>query len=216
MGTGERRERFETPSGIELERLYGPDEAAVDYDADLGDSGSLLSARVWPDGPLGRVRSSHPDGIRFGRPDGGGRGGSRRRCDRHTGRYAASARRHPPGPRVHLDDDQRHGSDPPGALRGLGRRARHAESFAARHRTERHPQRVRGTRNLHLSRGGEPAPRHGPVCVLRRRGTEVESDLDQRLPHARGWSDRDTGDRVHVGERAGVRPLRARRRLVAG
>jgi methylmalonyl-CoA mutase N-terminal domain/subunit len=34
--SGERRERFETSSGIELEPLYGPPEAAVDYDRDLG------------------------------------------------------------------------------------------------------------------------------------------------------------------------------------
>ena len=32
MGTSQRRERFETSSGIELERLYGPGEADVDYD----------------------------------------------------------------------------------------------------------------------------------------------------------------------------------------
>ncbi len=56
MGTGERRERFETPSGIELERLYGPDEAAVDYDADLGDSGSLPFTRgVYPTMYRGRL-----------------------------------------------------------------------------------------------------------------------------------------------------------------
>ncbi|MEJ2311215.1 MAG: methylmalonyl-CoA mutase family protein [Gemmatimonadales bacterium] len=45
MGTGERRERFETPSGIELERLYGPDEVPIAYDADLGDAGSLPFTR---------------------------------------------------------------------------------------------------------------------------------------------------------------------------
>ena len=56
MGRGERRERFETPSGIELERLYGPDEAAVDYDADLGDAGSLPFTRgVYPTMYRGRL-----------------------------------------------------------------------------------------------------------------------------------------------------------------
>ena len=56
MGRGERRERFETPSGIELERLYGPDEAAVGYDADLGDAGSPPFTRgVYPTMYRGRL-----------------------------------------------------------------------------------------------------------------------------------------------------------------
>jgi methylmalonyl-CoA mutase N-terminal domain/subunit len=56
MATDERRERFETPSGIELERLYGPDQAAIDYDDDLGDAGSYPFTRgVYPTMYRGRL-----------------------------------------------------------------------------------------------------------------------------------------------------------------
>ena len=45
--------------------------------------------------------------------------------------------------------------------------------------------------------------RHLPL--RRRRRDELQSDLDQRLPHARGGRDRGAGGRVHPGQRAGVR-----------
>jgi methylmalonyl-CoA mutase, N-terminal domain len=53
-------------------------------------------------------------------PRGGGAGG---RGDRHPGRHADAAGRHPAGARLHLDDHQRHRVHPPGLLRGGGRRA---------------------------------------------------------------------------------------------
>jgi methylmalonyl-CoA mutase, N-terminal domain len=41
----ERRERFETTSGVEVDRLYTPDDAAVDYAADLGYPGGYPFTR---------------------------------------------------------------------------------------------------------------------------------------------------------------------------
>lgn len=45
----ERREKFETTSGIEIERLYTPEDVRVDYDADLGYPGVFPYTRgVYP------------------------------------------------------------------------------------------------------------------------------------------------------------------------
>ena len=52
----ERRGRFDTSSGIDMERLYGPDEAALDYDADLGYPGSFPFTRgIYPTMYRGRL-----------------------------------------------------------------------------------------------------------------------------------------------------------------
>jgi methylmalonyl-CoA mutase N-terminal domain/subunit len=49
----------------------------------------------------------------------------------------------------------------------------------------------------HIREAGSPADyRH--VRILRRRGPELEHDLDLRLPHPRGRFDSSPGDRVHA------------------
>ena len=83
---------------------------------------------------------------------------------------------------------------------------------AHRHGAERRPQGVHRPRHVHLS-GGAVAPAGGGHLPLReRRGPELQPDLDQRLPHARGGRHRGAGSRVHAGERARVRAGGGRRR----
>ena len=70
--------------------------------------------------------------------------------------------------------------------RGAGRAARQAH----RHGAERRAQGVHRARDLHLSRRAV-APAGGRHLPLRqRRGDELQPDLDQRLPHARGRAPR--------------------------
>ena len=52
---------------------------------------------------------------------------------------------------LHLDDDQRHRRDPARPLRRGGATARHPGGRALGHGPERHPEGVRGPRDLHLS-----------------------------------------------------------------
>ena len=59
------------------------------------------------DGPVGRLRPAHPDGVRLRRPDRARRGRQGRRGDRLDRRHAAAVRRHPAGQGLHVDDDQR-------------------------------------------------------------------------------------------------------------
>ena len=52
----ERRERFETTSGIEVKRVYTAEDAAVDYERDLGDPGRFPFTRgVYPTMYRGRL-----------------------------------------------------------------------------------------------------------------------------------------------------------------
>ena len=53
-----------------------------------------------------------------------------------------------------------------------------ARDEAERHDPERHPQGVHRARHVHLSAGAEPRADRRDLPVLRRRGAELESDLD--------------------------------------
>ena len=86
-----------------------------------------------------------------------------------------------------------------------------ARDAAERHDPERHPQGVHRARHVHLSAGPEPRAHRRDLPLLRRRGAELESDLDLRLPHSRGRSDGRAGARVHVRQHDRVRAARARR-----
>jgi methylmalonyl-CoA mutase N-terminal domain/subunit len=244
MGTGERRERFETPSGIELERLYGPDEAAVDYDADLGDSGSLPFTRgIHPTMYRGRLWTMRQY-AGFGTAE---ETNARFRYLLESGQTGLSVA-------FDLPTQMGYDSDDPMAEGEVGRVGVAIDTLDDMRRLlegipldrvstsmtinatapillalyvaladERDTPRasLRGTVQNDIlkefvARGTYIYPVEASLRVLRHRSAEVESDLDQRLPHAGGWSDRDARDRVHVGERAGVRSLRARRWPGAG
>ena len=59
--------------------------------------------------------------------------------------------------------------------------------------------------HVHLPATAVDAPRDRRVRVLRHRAAQVEHDLHQRLPHARGRGDRGTGARVHPRRRDRLR-----------
>ena len=76
-----------------------------------------------------------------------------------------------------------------------------AELGAAWHGAERHPQGVRGARELHLPAATVDAADDRSVRVLRGAHPPLEHDLDLRLPHPRGGLDRRPGARLHARER---------------
>ena len=75
---------------------------------------------------------------------------------------------HPARPGLDLDDDQRHRGDPAGPLRGGGAAAGDPGGGALGHGAERHPQGVRGARDLDLPARPVDAPGDRPVRLLRR------------------------------------------------
>ena len=76
---------------------------------------------------------------------------------------------------------------------------------ADRHHPERHPQGVHRPRHVHLSAVAVAPAGRGHLRLLLGRDPAVEHDLDLRLPHGRGRRDAGAGDRVHAGQRHGVR-----------
>ena len=77
---------------------------------------------------------------------------------------------------------------------------------------ERHPQGVRGPRDVHLSAATVDAARHRHLRVLRGAAAPLEHDQHQRVPHPRGGRDRAAGDRLHAEQRDRVRAGGDRRR----
>ena len=112
---------------------------------------------------------------------------------------------HPPGHRVHVDDDQRArrgaAADVPDGRRGAGRPPGQAD----RHDPERRAQGVHRPRHLHLPAPPVAAPGRRHVRLLPSRAAQVEHDLHLRLPHGRGRRHPGAGDRVHAGQRQGIR-----------
>ena len=109
---------------------------------------------------------------RRGRPHG--------RRDRHDRRHAHGVRRHPAGPGLDVDDDQRAGRVPAAALRARRRGAGRAERAAARHDAERRAQGVHRARELHLPAGAHDAADDRPLRVLR--GEHPEAGTRSRSP----------------------------------
>ncbi len=155
------------------------------------------TARGRDDGPVRRVRSAHPDGLRLRRSDGrrrGRQGWSRDRLDRrHAHAFRCdSARRG-----VDLDDDQRPGCSVVADVSAGGRRERHRRLGAARHGAKRHSEGVRRPRDLHLPAAGVTALHDRPLRVLQDRTASVEHDLGLWLSHGRGWRDSRPRGRLH-------------------
>ena len=156
------------------------------------------------DRAFGGVRPAHPDGIRLGSPDGrrrGGKGWCGHRLDRG---HAPSVRSDPSRRGDDLDDHQRHRSNPAAPVRAGRDRTGCGSGADPRHGAERHLEGVHRKRNVHLSARAVDAARYRPVCLLRRGPSELEHDLDQRVPHPRGRIDRRPGDCVHHRRRSGL------------
>ena len=109
------------------------------------------------------LRPAHAAGPGLRRPALPRRGGAHGRGDRHDRRHAHRVRRHPPGPGLHVDDDQRSGRVPAAAVRARRRRAGRALGAAARHHPERRAQGVHRARQLHLPARPDDAPDDRPV-----------------------------------------------------
>ena len=164
-----------------------------------------LSAGAGRQRPQRRVRPADADGLRLRPSARRRRSRPRRRRDRFDRRHGGAVRRHPARSRLDVDDDQRDGDHPAGALRRGRAAARRRAGEAFGHGSERHPQGVHRPRHVHLSAAPVAAHRHRHLRVLRTRAAAVEHDLDQRLSHPRGRIDRGAGGRVHVRERGRVR-----------
>ncbi len=174
-------------------------------------------ARRGPDRTLDGLRPADPDGVRLRSSDGRRRGGPRRRGHRYRRRPRGALPGDPARRGDHLDDDQRHGRDPPGDVRGDRRGAGdRGATGSGRHGPERRPQGIRRPGDLHLS-GRTVAPAGDRTVPLRGRAEdELQSDLDLRVPHPRGRRDRRAGGGVHPRQCPRVRGTRDRRWRAAG
>ena len=120
--------------------------------------------------------------------------------------------RHPARPDVGVDDHERRRAAGAGALYRRRRGAGRAAGEALRHHPERHPQRIHGAQHLHLS--AEAVAAHHLRHLLLHLGAhaEVQLDLDLRLPHAGGRSDRRSRTRLHARRRRRICARRPRGR----
>ena len=80
---------------------------------------------------------------------------------------------------------------------------------AGRHDPERRAQGVHRPRHLHLPAEGVAAADQRHLRLLPQGASALEHHLHLRLPHGRGGGDAGAGDRLHPGQRQGVRPRRA-------
>ena len=85
-----------------------------------------------------------------------------------------------------------------------------APASADRHDPERRAQGVHRPRHLHLPAGRVAAADQRHLRLLPQGAAALEHHLDLRLPHGRGRRDAGAGDRLHAGQREGVRAGRAR------
>ena len=161
-----------------------------------------------PDRSLGRLRLSHPDGLRLRPPPLRRRSGQVRRGHLQPGRHGDAVRRDSAGQGLHLDDDQRPGRHAVLLLRGGGRAAGRDHRRAAGHDPERHPEGVHGAARLDLPGGARAQDHRGPVRVGRGAHPQVEHHLDLRVPHPGGRVHRRPGAGVHAGQRLLLRGAR--------
>ncbi len=166
-------------------------------------------SRRRPEGPFDRLRSRHPSRLRQ-------RSSARLRRRRHGGRrhrldlrHAHAVRRHPARSDVGVDDHERRRAAGAGALYRRRRGARRAAGETRRHHPERHPQRVHGAQHLYLSAKAVAA--HHLRYFLLHVGAyaEIQFDLDFRLSHAGGRSDRRSRARLYACRRRRICPRRA-------
>ena len=194
------------------------DDAPVRRDGHRrGDEPALpVPARARTDRAVRGVRPPHADGVGLGPPTCRRRGGQDRRRDRLDRGHGTALRCHPSGRGLDVDDDQRDRADPAPALRARGRGTGDRGRLALGHRAERPPEGVRGPRHVHLPAEALDAADHRSVRVLRRADPQMEHDLGERLPHARGGSDGGAGGGVHARGRDRVRAGGDRRRARGG
>ena len=164
-------------------------------------------------GPLGRVRSADPDGLRPGRVHGARRGRARSACRSPRSRTCRISSRDSARPRVDLDDDQRHRVDPAGALRGGRERARASRRARSAGTVQNDILKEYIARGTYIFPPG-PSMRlvTDTFAYCRDAGPALEHDLDLRLPHARGRLHRGAGGGLHAGERHRLRAGGAGRR----
>ena len=124
-------------------------------------------------------------------------------------------RRHPARQGHHLDDDQRHGGDPAGAVHRRGREAGRDAGASSRGTIQNDILKeyiARGTyiyppQPSHAHRSPTSSPTAPRTCP------QWNTISHQRLPHPRGRLDRRAGGGLHAGRR---HRLRARPRIEAG
>ena len=154
-----------------------------------------------PAGRVHRLRPCHPSRLRL-RPSARHRrcrhGRRRHRLDL---RHAHPVRPHPARQGLRVDDHERRGAPGARALHRRRRRARRAAGGAVRHHSERHPERVHGAEHLHLSARTLDAHRLRHLRLHLEEDAEVQLDLDLRLSHAGGRSDRRPRARLHACRR---------------
>ena len=152
-------------------------------------------------GRVHRLRSRHPSRLRFGPSARHRRCRHGRRRHRLDLRHAHSVRRHPARQGLGVDDHERRGAAGAGALHRRRRGAGRAAGRTVRHHPERHPERVHGAEHLHLSARAFDAHRLRHLRLHLEEDAEVQFDLDLRLSHAGGRSDRRPRARLHARRR---------------
>ena len=137
------------------------DDAAVCRVRDRGRIQSAVSVPARPrrERPQRGVRPADADGLRLGPSAGGRRSRPRRRGDRLDRGHGGARRRHPARSRLDVDDDQRHGDHPAGALR----RRRAPPGHRRRRRCR---ARSRTTSSRSTSRAGPTSTRRARRCGL--------------------------------------------------
>ena len=169
--------------------------------------------RKGPDGPLGGLRSAHPDGLRPRPRAGARRGRQGRGVDRPQGGHARAARRHPARRDEHVDDDQRDGGVAARSLHDRRRGERGRSPGASGDHPERHHQGVPLARHLRVPARALDAADRGHDRLHRRRGPALESDQHLLVPPPGGRRDAGPGDRLLALDGAGgARPGAAARR----
>ena len=91
-----------------------------------------------------------------------------------------------------------------GFLLAVARRRGHGVEGAVGDDPERHPEGVRGARDLRLPSEAVDAPHHRHLRLLRRERPALEHHLHLGLPHPRGGLDGGPGGRLHARGRRRV------------
>ena len=161
---------------------------------------------------LHRLRPRHPSRLRF-RPSARDRRCRHgRRRDQFHLRHAHVVRSHPARQGVGVDDHERRGAARARAVHRRRRGAGRAAGGAFRNHPERHPERVHGAQHLYLSARALDAHRLGHLRLYLEAHAEIQFDLDLRLSHAGGGSDRRPRARLHARRRHRICARRRRRR----
>ena len=157
-----------------------------------------------------------PDRPGFRQRAGHRRSRQGRRGHRFHRRHDAAVRRHQHGKGLHVDDHQRFGRDPAGAVHRDRAAHRPRRAQAVGDNPERCAEGIHRPRHLHLSAGAGDAHHHRHFFLCQRARAGVEHHLHLRLSHARGRLDCGAGSGLHAGQRHDLRAGRDRRRTRCG